>query len=107
MITVISFALLVIATIVLVISVVADKKITKEEQERVSLWLNFVIAEAEDLYGKDAGKAKLFYVYKCLCEQFPRIAKVMPIDTLSAYVDKVKASTSWKEIAEKMGIEVE
>lgn len=107
MMQIICLVVIVIATLGFGFVILRDGKITKAEMEMAEKWLNFMIVEAEELYGKNAGKAKLFFVYSKFVERFPKIAKVFTIEKISDYVDLCKKSEAWKEIARKAGIEVE
>ena len=85
----------------------SDKRITQDEMRLFSYWMNFMVTEAEELYGANSGRAKLLYVYTKIIEKYPKIANLMSIEEISDYVDKIKSSDAWKKIARAAGLEVE
>lgn len=59
--------------------------------EQVRGWLLQAVLLAEQEYGSGTGKLKLSAVYDRFCERFPWLAKVMPFETFSKYVDDALA----------------
>ena len=60
----------------------ADKK-----YEQIRGWLLQAVLYAEKELGSGTGKLKLSTVYDRFCERFPWLARVMPFETFSKYVD--------------------
>ena len=59
----------------------------KQRYEQIRGWLLQAVLFAEQMYGPGTGKLKLSEVYARFCEELPWLAKVLPFDTFSKYVD--------------------
>ena len=104
---VLTVASLVVVTGVLLYIILKDKKVTKSEMSMFKSWLTFAVAQAEDEFGKDTGKAKLYSVYDKFITKFPALAEIITIEQLSDFVDSVKKSDVCKKIMKHFGVEVE
>ena len=60
---------------------------TDKKYEQIRGWLLQAVVLAEKEFGSGAGKLKLSTVYDKFCERFPWLAKVLPFETFSKYVD--------------------
>lgn len=58
-----------------------------QKYEQVRGWLLQAVLLAEQQFGSGTGKLKLSSVYDKFCERFPWLAKVLPFETFSGYVD--------------------
>jgi len=59
----------------------------EEKYEKVHAWLLQAVLLAEKEYGGKTGKLKLSVVYSAFCEQLPWLAKVVPFEIFSEWVD--------------------
>ena len=50
-------------------------------------WLVWAVSEAESLFGSKTGKLKLRDVYDLAIERFPIVAKFIPFEVFSKFVD--------------------
>ena len=60
---------------------------TDKKYEQIRGWLLQAVLGAEREFGSGTGKLKLSSVYDKFCERFPWLAKVLPFETFSKYVD--------------------
>lgn len=68
-------------------------KLPREEQiVKVKEWLKYAVAMAEKEYGSGTGQLKLRYVYDLFVSKFTWIAKVIPFELFSSWVDE---ALSW------------
>jgi len=58
-----------------------------QKYEQIRAWLLQAVILAEQEYGGGTGKMKLSAVYDKFCDRFPWIAKAMPFEMFSQYVD--------------------
>ena len=84
-------------------------KLPKSEQlNTLQKWLVYACTEAEKLYGEKMGVMKLEYVYEKFTKVFPKLAKKIPFDKFSEYVDialekmreLIKSNPKFKEYVE-------
>ena len=84
-------------------------KLPKSEQlNTLQKWLLYACTEAEKLYGEKMGVMKLEYVYEKFTKIFPKLAKKIPFDKFSEYVDTalekmrelIKSNPKFKEYVE-------
>ena len=84
-------------------------KLPKSEQlNTLQRWLLYACTEAEKLYGEKMGVIKLEYVYEQFVKIFPKLAKKIPFDKFSEYVDTalekmrelIKSNPKFKEYVE-------
>ena len=84
-------------------------KLPKSEQlKTLQRWLLYACTEAEKLYGEKMGVMKLEYVYEKFTKVFPKLAKKVPFDKFSEYVDialekmreLIKSNPKFKEYVE-------
>ena len=50
-------------------------------------WLVWAVTEAEAMFGSKTGKLKLRYAYELAVERFPVLAKFIPFNLFSKFVD--------------------
>lgn len=62
---------------------------TEEQIKKVKEWLLYAVVEAEKELGGGTGTIKLRYVYDLFVTTFPEVAKLVPFDTFSKWVDEV------------------
>ena len=60
---------------------------TDKKYEQIRGWLLQAVVLAEREFGSGTGKLKLSTVCDRFCERFPWLAKVLPFETFSKYVD--------------------
>lgn len=84
-------------------------KLPKSEQlKTLQKWLLYACTEAEKFYGEKMGVMKLEYVYEKFTKVFPKLAKKIPFDKFSEYVDTalekmrelIKSNPKFKEYVE-------
>lgn len=63
------------------------KKPTKEQLNAVKEWLLWAVTEAERELGSGTGQLKLRQVYDQFIVRFPWLAKVVPFEVFSTWVD--------------------
>lgn len=75
--------------IVIVAAIINFCKMSKEQKiANVKEWLKFAVTEAEKALGGGTGQLKLRKVYDMAIAQFPWIAKVIPFEEFSKWVDE-------------------
>ena len=84
---------LIVAAIAVVIAiVVAVKKFvglpTEQQIESLKEWLRWAVTEAEKELGSGTGQLKLRRVYDLALEKFPWIARLVPFEEFSMWVDE-------------------
>ena len=57
------------------------------QRAKVIEWLKYAVAEAEKALGSGTGQLKLHQVYDWFCQQFPKLAAILPFKVFSAWVD--------------------
>ena len=95
-----------------IVGVLAAKglaRLPKSEQlKTLQRWLLYACTEAERFYGEKMGIIKLEYVYEQFVKVFPKLAKKVPFDKFSEYVDTalekmrelIKSNPKFKEYVE-------
>lgn len=95
-----------------IVGVLAAKglaRLPKSEQiKTLQRWLLYACTEAEKFYGEKMGVMKLEYVYEKFTKVFPKLAKKIPFDKFSEYVDTalekmrelIKSNPKFKEYVE-------
>lgn len=58
-----------------------------QRYEQIRAWLLQAVLMAEKEFGGKTGKLKLSAVYDKFCQTFPWLAKIIPFDIFSKYVD--------------------
>lgn len=65
-------------------------QLPKEKRyEQIKAWLLQAVLLAEKKFGGKTGKLKLSYVYDLFVKTFPWLAKVIPFEIFSQFVDQV------------------
>lgn len=83
-----------------VMAVIRFMGLTKNQRyESIRGWLLQAVLMAEREFGSGTGRLKLSSVYAEFCKQLPWLAKVVPFETFSGYVDK--ALDEMKDILNK------
>lgn len=57
------------------------------QRQKIIEWLKYAVVEAEKYLGGGTGQLKLRLVYDWFCQQFPKLASVIPFSWFSAWVD--------------------
>lgn len=81
--------LVVIMCAVLGVFIYKFAKAPKETQIKiVKEWLRYAVTLAESELGSGTGQLKLRMVYNMFLSKFPTLAKLIPFETFSVYVDE-------------------
>lgn len=64
------------------------KKPRAEQIAKVKEWLLVAVQEAEERFGSGTGQTKLRFVYDLFTAKYPVVAKVVPFETFSGWVDE-------------------
>lgn len=81
--------LLILTCVLLGLHIYKFLKAPKEEQiKAVKEWLKYAVALAEAEFGSGTGQLKLRSVYDMFITKFPAVAKIVPFEVFSAYVDE-------------------
>ncbi len=92
--------MLLIFLVWLVVSIIRFKKMSSEERyQQIRGWLLQAVMFAEKEFGGGTGELKLSNVYAEFCKQLPWLAKIIPFQIFSDYVDD--ALLEMKELLEK------
>lgn len=70
-----------------------------QRYQQIRAWLLQAVLLAEKEFGGKTGKLKLSSVYDKFCQTFPWLAKIIPFETFSKYVDD--ALEEARELLEK------
>ena len=62
---------------------------TEQQYNQIRAWLLQAILLAEKQFGGKTGRLKLSYVYDLFVRTFPWIAKIIPFELFSKFVDQV------------------
>lgn len=83
---------IVFAVILMVLAGVILYKFIKSPKETqikaIKEWLKYAVALAEAEFGSGTGQLKLRMVYDMFISKFPKVAKLIPFEVFSKYVDE-------------------
>lgn len=77
-----------LATVAVWLAVKFFKQPTSKQVAKVKEWLLVAVQEAEERFGAGTGQTKLRFVYDLFTAKYPVVAKVIPFETFSAWVDE-------------------
>lgn len=61
---------------------------SSKQVTRVKKWLLVAVQEAEERFGAGTGQTKLRWVYDVFTAKYPVMAKLVPFETFSGWVDE-------------------
>lgn len=64
------------------------KQPTSKQVAKVKEWLLVAVQEAEERFGAGTGQTKLRWVYDMFTAKYPVVARLVPFETFSAWVDE-------------------
>lgn len=82
------FAIACVLCMVLATVISFMKLPNNEKIKNVKEWLKWAVVEAEKQLGSSTGQLKLRLVYDMFCARFGEIAKYVPFETFSKWVDE-------------------
>lgn len=77
-----------VLAVVVVTVILFFKKSYSEQFNNLKEWLLYAVMEAEKQLGEKMGQAKLRMVYDMAVQRFGWIAKILPFETFSKWVDE-------------------
>lgn len=70
------------------------RKTRSEQVAKVKEWLLYAVLAAEKEFGSGTGQLKLRSVYDLFVSRFPWLAKIVPFETFSGWVDEALSKTA-------------
>lgn len=81
-------AAVVMAVVAVWLAVKFFKQPTSNQVAKVKEWLLVAVQEAEERFGSGTGQTKLRWVYDMFTAKYPVVAKLVPFETFSGWVDE-------------------